>query len=166
MKMLALAILLMSFPWASHAEGWKHSKHRDHYQRGHNNSYFWQDVQQRQHRQDLRIEKGIHKGQLTHREVKKLRREQKHIAKQIRHMSRHHYISRADKRSVFEHLDYVSKKIRILKHNDRYAHKGRYNHRKHKHNYQSYTDNQSYYTNDNMLTKANTNYSTDFYFRF
>ncbi len=163
MKMLALAIILMSFPWASHAEEWEHSEHRD---RGYNNSYFWQDVQRRQHRQDSRIERGVHKGQLTHREVKKLRREQRRVAKQIRHISRRHYLSHADKRCVMEYLDYVSEKIRILKHNDRYAHRGRYDDREYKHNYQSYTDNQSYYTNDNMLTRANTDYSAGFYFRF
>ncbi|MFW5443287.1 MAG: hypothetical protein ACKE51_03130 [Methylococcaceae bacterium] len=165
MKMLTLAILLMSFPWVTQAKG-GHFSHDD-YERGHN-STFWHDVQYRQHRQESRIARGIDKGQLTRKEVKKLHREQKHVAKQIKHLRRHHYLSRSDKRSVMEHLDHVSKKIKRLKHNDRYAHTKRVD--RHRYDYYqprpAYNKHKNTYRNEGYISRANSNYSTGFYFRF
>lgn len=61
----------MVIPFAGHAEWKGHSKHRNNEQR-HNNSYFWQDVEHRQYRQQARIDRGIEQGQLTRREIKKI----------------------------------------------------------------------------------------------
>lgn len=102
---------------------------KDHYSRdGHdyqkvNKSYFWQDIKQRLHNQSNRIDKGVKKGQLTHREVKKLRREQKHIAKQIKHFKKHNYLSSRDRHELINHLDYMQDKISDLRHNEHYVHK-------------------------------------------
>jgi len=164
MKKLTLIIVLMLIPFTSHAEWKGHSKHRNHEHR-HNSSYFWQDVEHRQYKQESRIERGINKGQLTRREAKQLHREQKHVAKQIRHLKRHNYISHRDKREVKEHLDYVSQKIRALKHNQHYVHRDNYNHKKQQRRVHS-NNNRDYYGNNNMLSWANDVASAGIYFRF
>lgn len=158
MKMLTIVIALMFTPFVAHAEWNNHFKHRDH-ERRQNHSPFWRDVEQRQNRQASRIERGIDKGQLTRREVRKLRREQKHVAKQLRYLRRHNYLSRRDKRDVMEHLDYVSNKIRSMKHNERYAQRGKYN----KHNRHVHVDNNRH---DRYLSWANNASSAGIYFRF
>lgn len=163
MKMLSLIVVLMLVPFVSHAEWNNHFKHRNH-EHKHNNSYFWQGIEHRQYRQKSRIDRGIDKGQLTRREIKKLRREQKHVAKQVRHMKRHHHLSRRDKREVMEHLDFVSDKIRTLKHNNHYARKNRRNN--HNHNIYSHVNDHRTYRNDRYLSWANNDASAGVYFRF
>lgn len=153
MNKVTLIMVLMLIPFAGHAEWNGHSKHRNNEQR-HNNSYFWQDVERRQYKQQSRIDRGIDKGQLTRREIKKLRREQKHVAKQIRHMKRHNYLSRRAKSEVMERLDFVSEKIRALKHNEYYVRRGRFS-----------NDNRNYRA-DRYLSWANNDSSAGIYFRF
>jgi len=155
----------MLIPFVSHAEWSGHSKHRNH-EHKHNNSYFWQDIEHRQYKQDSRIERGIEKGQLTRREAKKLHREQRHVAKQIKHLKRHNHISRSDKREVVEHLDYVSQKIRALKHNQHYAHRDSHNHKKQQRHTYSNDKRRDYYGNNRMLSWANDVASAGLYFRF
>ncbi len=151
-------MVLIFTPLVSHAQWNNHSRHRGHHQE-HNNSYFWQDVERRLDRQESRISRGIDKGQLTHREMKKLKREQRHVAKQARHLKRHDYLSRSDKREMMEHLDYVGHKIKSLKHNGNHMHRERNRHR--------YTNRQrNYYRNDPVLSWANNNSSVGLYFRF
>jgi len=160
MKMLTIAIILMLVPFASHAERNNHFKHRKHEQQQ-NNSYFWQNVDRRQDKQRSRIERGIKKGQLTRREIKKLRREQKHIAKQVRHMKRHNHLSPGDRREVIEHLDYASNKIRNLKHNQYYIQRD--NNMRHGHGQYTHLNNRAY-INDRYVSWANN--SAGIYFRF
>jgi len=161
MKMLTIVMVLMFTPFVSHAEWNNHFKHNNH-ERKHNNSFFWQDVERRQYRQESRIDKGIEKGQLTRREVRKLHKEQKHVAKQIRHIRRDNRLSRGDRREVMEHLDYVSDKIRSLKHNQRYAHRKNHNKKVN----QGYSNNRNSYRNDRYLSWANNASSAGIYFRF
>lgn len=163
MNKFTLIMVLMLIPFASHAEWSGHSKHRNHEHR-HNNSYFWQDVEHRQYRQQSRIDRGIDKGQLTRREIKKLRREQKHIAKQVRNMKRHNYLNKRDKREVMEHLDFVSDKIRTLKHNKHYARRNRSSHDGH--NQHVYSNENRNYRSDRYLSWANSDSSAGIYFRF
>lgn len=165
MKILALVIVLVFTPLVSHAEWGNHSRHNNYSSRNHND-YFWQDIQQRQHRQASRIDKGINRGQLTRREIRKLKKEQKHITKQIRHYKRHNQLSYRDKRKVNEHLDYVSGQIRNLKHNDRYA-RNRHQHNSGQHRTRTnHNDRRSYNRSNNYLSWANTGSSAGFYFRF
>jgi len=165
MKMLTIAIILMLVPFASHAERNSHFKHRKHEQQQ-NNSYFWQDIERRQYKQQGRIERGIHKGQLTRREAKKLYREQKHVAKQIRHFQRHNHLSRRDKREVMEHLDYVSDKIRTLKHNQYYVHRDQYKHKKSARHVHANNNDRNYYRNDRYVSWVNDDLQAGIYFRF
>jgi len=165
MKMLTIAIILMLVPFASHAERNSHFKHRKHEQQQ-NNSYFWKNVDRRQYKQEGRIERGINKGQLTRREAKKLHKEQKHVAKQIRHFQRHNHLSRRDKREVMEHLDYVSDKIRILKHNQHYVHRNQYKHKKSTRHVHSNNNDRNYYRNDRYVSWVNNDLQAGLYFRF
>jgi len=155
----------MLVPFASHAERNSHFKHRKHEQQQ-NNSYFWKNVDRRQYKQEGRIERGIKKGQLTRRETKKLHREQKHVAKQIRHFQRHNHLSRRDKREVMEHLDYVSDKIRTLKHNQHYVHRNQYKHKKSARRVQSNNYDRNYYRNDRQVSWVNNDLQAGLYFRF
>ena len=161
MKTLALAILLMSFPWVSHAKGWGNYNHDKHYHQRHDNSYFWQDVEERRYKQHMRVDRGIEKGQLTRREIRALARKQKHVAKQIKHYKRHRHMSYANKKSVMRHMDHYSKQIAHLKHNDRYVHRDRHNHQSYSH----YNDKNNY-RNDRRLSWTSNDYSSGFYFRF
>ena len=157
MKMLALAILLISFPWVGHAKGWGNSHHDSHNHQGYG---FWQNVEKRSYRQHRRIDKGIEKGQLTRREAKALAREQKHIAKQIKHYKRHRYMSYANKKSVIRHMDHYSDQIAHLKHNNRYVRRDRHNHHEYRHH------NNNDYRNDRRLSWVSDDYSAGLYFRF
>jgi hypothetical protein len=132
MKMLALAILLISFPWVAHASGRGYSNQERHYHHGYDRRSFWQDVEQRKHRQHIRIDRGIEKGQLTRREIKTLAREQRHVAKQIKHFKHHRHMSHANKKSVMRHMNHYSDQIARLKHNDHYVRRGRHNHHENK----------------------------------
>lgn len=165
MKKLIIAIVLMFTPFVGHAEWNNHFKQSHHEQR-HNNSYFWKDVEHRQHKQASRIQRGIKKGQLTRREAKQLHREQKHVAKQIRHLRRDNHLSRHDKREVVEHLDYVSGKIRNLKHNQHYAHRDHYSHKKQSRHVYSNDNNRNDYGKNRFLSWANDDVSAGVYFRF
>lgn len=159
MKTLALAILLMSFPWVGYASGRGHNHHDKHYHQRHDRSSFWQDVEARKHKQHMRVDRGMENGQLTRKEIRKLEREQKHVDRQIKHFRHHRYMSHANKKSVMRHLDHYSEQIAHLKHNDHYV-------RKDRHNHQSYNHNKSYYRNDRGLSWASNDYSSGFYFRF
>jgi len=165
MNKLTLLMVLMLIPFAGHADWKNHYKYRNNEPR-HNNSYFWQDVENRQYKQERRIKKGIERGQLTRREVKKLHREQKHVAKQIRHLQRYNYLNRRDKREVMEHLDYVSDKIRTLNHNQHYVHREQYRHKTAvRHGYSNNND-RNYYRNDRYVSWINDDLQAGIYFRF
>lgn len=127
MKKLVLVIMLLSFPWISQAKGWnQHSKYRNNYQQRHQhhdkNYSFWKQVKHRQRSQSLQIKEGIYEGLLTDREVHKLVRQQRRVAKQIKHYKYNHHLSYADKSLVMNCLDEVSDKIMYLKQNKHYAH--------------------------------------------
>lgn len=163
MKKLAMIIVLIGVAFGCQAKSRDHFRHGYYeHEQGYNNSTFWNEVSERCDRQSYRIAKGIDKGQLTRREAKKLRREQKHVAKQIRHFKRHQYISFKNKRNVMEHLDYLSEKIRSLKHNDRYEYHN------HKSSHQEYGRRSHGYNNWNnrIFSTANSDYSAGIYFRF
>ena len=166
MKMLVLICVLFATPFVSYAERGDYSRHNKHNSNRQNNSYFWQDVQQRQHKQASRIQRGIAKGQLTRREIKKLKREQKNVAKQIRRYKRHNRLSYQDRHALIERMDHVSDRIIGLKHNDRYV-----QNRKHKQGYSNYrapvkVNHRNYVSRDNHLSWVNNGSSAGFYFRF
>ena len=160
MKMLALAIILLSFPLVGQSKNWNHSKHNHGY--SDDQSSFWENVERRQYRQHERIDRGVEEGRLTRREAKKLRREEKHVRKQIKHFKRRHrHVDYAGKRDITEHLDFLSNRIRVLKHNDHYSRRARHNHQKYTHYDRSYND-----RNRRQASWQNNEYSTGFYFRF
>jgi hypothetical protein len=137
MKKLALVIVLMFLPWLTYAQVWdygKHGKNNEHY-----NYSFWQDVERC--RQDIhwRIDEGIQNGQLTNWEMRQIKREQRYLAKQIRHFRHHGYLSHADERSILDHLEHVSEKIRYLKHNNQYVHNSHHNHVFNQHSVHGYS---------------------------
>jgi hypothetical protein len=128
MKKLALIIVFMFLPLSSYAQGWGYGKHEKHYEYRENNYSFWKDVQRCQQDLHWRIDLGIENGQLTRKELRQLKREQRHLSKQIRHLRHHRYLSQADERSILDHLDHLSEKIRYLKHNNNYVYNGHHNH--------------------------------------
>lgn len=161
MKVLALAVILMSFPFAIQAKSWDHSRH-NHDHRDYQKSSFWEQVEQRQYRQHSRIDRGVEEGRLTKREAKKLRREEKHVRKQIKHYKRHHYqVNYEGRRDIMDHLDFLSKRIRELKHNDHYSRRARHNHQKYTHYDKRYERRDS-----RQAAWQNNNYSRGFYLRF
>jgi hypothetical protein len=110
--------------------------------------------EQRLDRQHWRIKQGIRSGELTRKEVKRLRKQQRQIAKAERRFSRDGYLDPRERRHLRRKLDDASDRIYRLKHNDRYRgwyrdHYGRYGNYSHgryrtpgRHDgYQRYDDN-------------------------
>ncbi len=120
MKMLTLSIILMAFPFLSHARGY--------YDRGHDNQYdFWQTIEEQQCRQRDLIDSGMESGQLTSREISKLRGEQQHADQQVRHYRQFGHLSYAYQRELRNYLDHVGERISYLKHNSEYNRRHHYN---------------------------------------
>ncbi len=167
MKMLALAVLLISFPLLGHAKGGNHYGHDyRHYHENDDQSLFWRDVERQRRKQHRRIDRGIEKGQLTRREVKKLYREQKYLAKKIRHLKKHRHVGYSDKRWVMDQLEHVSSKIYHLKHNRHYVDYDRHHH-DHVNDYKYKNDDyKSYGRKKGYLSIGNPDYSAGLYFRF
>jgi hypothetical protein len=76
--------------------------------------------EQRLDRQDWRIRQGVRSGELTHREAKHLREQQRHIASMERWFSPHGKPDRHERRTLQRELNAASDRIYRLKHNDRY----------------------------------------------
>lgn len=166
MKMLALAILLVSFPWLSHADDREYNRHnRHHHENKHNHSYFWHKIADRRHQLHRKIDEAKHDGLLTRRELKQLKRERKHLAKQIKHFKRHNHLNYANKRSIRKHLKHYSAKIHHLTHNNQTVHRGRgnHNHKQYTQNYNNIREHNSY---NRPFSWASNEFSTGIYFRF
>lgn len=80
-------------------------------------------VEQRLDRQHARIKHGIRNGELTRREAKRLRRQQRHIAKMERRFTRDGHLDGHERRTLRRELDAASDRIYRLKHNDRHRHR-------------------------------------------
>ena len=71
-------------------------------------------------RQHRRIERGIHSGELTRKESKRLHKRLRQIAKLKRRYTRDGFLDRHERRKLHSKLNAVSNRIYRLKHNDRY----------------------------------------------
>ena len=80
--------------------------------------------EQRIDRQKDRIRHGVKNGELTRKEAKKLRRQNRHIAKLERRFTRDGHLDRYERRTLRQELNQANRKIRKLKHNDRYRDRG------------------------------------------
>lgn len=87
-------------------------------------------IEQRMDRQHGRIEHGIRNGELTRKEARRLRKQQRHIAKMERKFTRDGHLDRYERRTLHRELDAVSDRIYRLKHNDH-----RRDHHRHGHGY-------------------------------
>ncbi len=74
---------------------------------------------QRQARQEHRIRQGARSGQLTHREARKLQRQQRHIRKMKRRARRDGKVTRREKRRINRAQNRANRNIRRKKHNRR-----------------------------------------------
>lgn len=74
-------------------------------------------LEKRQNRQHRRIEKGIHRGQLTRREAKKLWREHRKTERLTQRFTRDGWLSRKERHILKARLENANKRIYELKHN-------------------------------------------------
>jgi len=81
-------------------------------------------VVDRLERQHDRIEQGIESGELTRREARRLKRQQRKIRQLADVLYEDHGLSRRDRRLLREELDRASDRIYRLKHNDKRRHRG------------------------------------------
>lgn len=111
----------MFFSFTIQAKSWNNGfdRYRD------NQDDFWQFVDNRQFRQQERINHGVDTGQLTRRETRVLRRENKKLNRLIRRYQRKPFLRGHQKRDIILCLNEISDRIRELKHNDRFV-GGRY----------------------------------------
>jgi Skp family chaperone for outer membrane proteins len=75
---------------------------------------------QRIERQQQRIKQGVRTGELTKKEIKKLRKQQRHIKKLNRQFEKDGHLSHYERKTLKRKLNLASKRIYRLKHNDRY----------------------------------------------
>ena len=96
------------------------------YYQGAGSQAFERRVDRRQNRQWARIGDGIEDGDLSRREVKRLRKDQRQIARMERRFERDGYYSPKERRIMERVLDRSSSRIERAKDNDHGRHHGRY----------------------------------------
>ena len=79
----------------------------------------WDRFERRHDRQHARIEQGIRSGELSRKESKTLRHQQRHIAKLERQFRRDGHLNRYERHTLKREFDEASRHIFRLKHNDR-----------------------------------------------
>ncbi len=110
-------------------QGHRASKRHAHSRGDHGYRHY---LDKRQARQQRRIEQGWHSGELTRKELKRLRKNQRRIARLERRFASDGHFSRKERRAMTEALDEASSRIYRKKHNDRYRivdHRDRHDHR-------------------------------------
>ena len=118
---LVLGMMLMPYAQADRSRYYDYGHHRDF------DHYGW--INSRQEKQHWSIDKGAHKGQLTHHEERKLRRQQNKIAKLERRFLRDGWLSRKEHHILEDRLDHASERIHDFKHNYRVnRHRHSYSH--------------------------------------
>lgn len=124
---------------------------------GHGNYGGHDRIERRQERQHRRIEKGIHNGQLTRREAKKLWRQHHKIAKLERRFSRDGWLSRKERYILRDRLDHASDRIRDFKHNHRVKrnHYDRHNHKRDHYASNGYYEKNHYNPYNRFTTRSN-----------
>lgn len=94
-------------------------------------------IEKRMDNQRHRIRNGVRSGELTRKEAKRLRKQQRKIARLERRFMRDGFLDRREYREINSRLDTASNRIYRLKHNDRYS-DNRHNHDRHSYNRHSY----------------------------
>lgn len=84
------------------------------------NSSNYDRFEQRLKNQRYRIHDGIDKGELTHRESKRLRKQQRFIMRLTYKFMHDGYLDRYESRELRDELNRAGKRIYRLKHNDRF----------------------------------------------
>lgn len=77
-------------------------------------------IEQRLDRQHWRIKQGVRSGELTRKEARSLRRQQRRISRLERRFSSDGWLDRGERHELRDKLDRASDRIYRLKHNDRY----------------------------------------------
>lgn len=111
MKKLVIMVIGVGFLLVSNV----HAEYRNGYDQGSYDDRF----HQRQKRQHRRIEQGIRNGDLTHREIEKLRCEQDEIASLEHRFLRDGWFSDWERRKLQRRLKKASNRIYRYKHNHR-----------------------------------------------
>lgn len=156
MRMLTLSIILIAFPALSHARGYYQRSYDDHFS-------FWQSIEERQCNQRDLIASGVETGLLTKREIRKLRRQQKHADRKVRHYRKFSHLNYKSQRELMSYLDRVGERIWQLKNN------GNYNHHRYNNYHNPFTRNINRWDERNNQHSVRGNWNVDsaeFYFEF
>ena len=86
-------------------------------------------IEQRLDNQRYRIHRAIDAGELTRKEVKRLRKQQRHIIRLKHKFMRDGYLDRYEFVTLRDELNRASKRIQRLSHNDRNNYKHHYDHK-------------------------------------
>jgi len=150
MKKLIFISLLVLYPLMGCAE-WQSQRHTPDRQF----SSFWQNVYHRQQKQTSQIGRLIQAGLLTTPEIKKLRHQQNHLAKQINRYKRHRFLDFDDKQCILEHLNRINREIQRMAQNNRYYQP-----------YIIYPPQRKPYSHQHYSARPPRNYSVGVYLRF
>lgn len=94
-------------------------------------------LEQRFDRQEQRIRHGVRAGELTRKEAKKLKKQQRGIARLERRFTRDGHLDRRERKVLHNRLDRASDRIARYKHNDNRRHRGDGGRHGHRHAYRS-----------------------------
>ena len=92
----------------------------------HNHNRFENRFEQRLDRQHARIKQGVRSGELTRKEAKLLRRQQRGIRQLLREFRDDGWLSKKERRILTKKLDRASRRIWEYKHNEFTRHRHRY----------------------------------------
>ena len=126
---LALATVGLSSVAEARDDGWRDGRHQQYspIERRAQPQSFGTHVDRRQATQRARIRSGREHGQLTRRELRWLRDDQRRIAGMERRFGADGHYSRAERRVLVRNLDRASYRIKVAKHNERfYRHRTNY----------------------------------------
>ncbi len=77
-------------------------------------------IAKRQNRQDYRIDKGVRRGDLTHYEARKLRKQQRRIDRLFDDFVEDGRLSKRERRALHRKLDKAGQRIKRYLHNEHY----------------------------------------------
>lgn len=108
-----------------------HRERRDHHdhKRDRRHGCFECRIDRRQERQSKRIRHGVRSGELTRWETKKLRKQQRRIARMERRFTADGRVTRKERKRLVRALDRASDRIAEAKHNDLFRRWHGYGHR-------------------------------------
>ncbi len=124
-SLIALTVAVAALSGAAQAHGGERYGH-EHRHGHHKGDCFICTVDKRQAKQKKRIREGVRSGEITQRELHRIREQRREVRWLERHFGEDGYYSRGERKRLVKELDKTSRMIARSKHNDAHRHSDRY----------------------------------------